>query len=71
MIDRPLVFGNVPSIMVSRDHVSRFLEFFKNRSVYFEACSCSFQQNFHLVKFPALENEDVEDLLDQLSRAQA
>ena len=68
MIDRPLVFGNVPSIMVSRDHVSRFLEFFKTRSVYFEACS--FQQNFHLVQFPALGNEDVEDLLDQLGRSQ-
>jgi len=69
MIDRPLVFGNVPSIMVYRDHVSRFLEFFKNRSVYFEACS--FQQNFHLVQFPSMSGEDVEDLLDQLSRVEA
>ena len=66
MINRPLVFGSVPSIMVSRDHVSRFLDFFKNHAVQFEAFR--FQQNFHLVRFPALTGEDVEELLDRLAR---
>ena len=66
ILNRPLVFGTIPSVILNRDHVSSFLAFFRTRQVYFEATR--FQQNFHLVRFPSLSAESVEDLLDQLTR---
>jgi hypothetical protein len=66
ILNRPLVFGTVPSVILNRDHVSSFLQFLSSRKVYFEAMR--FQQNFHLVRFPSLTSESVEDLLDQLTR---
>ena len=66
ILDRPLVFGTVPSVILNRDRVSSFLAFLSSRNVYFEAMR--FQQNFHLVRFPSLTSESVEDLLDQLAR---
>ena len=46
--------------------MSRFMDFFRTRSVHFEAFR--FEQNFHLVRFPSLTEEDVHDLLDQFAR---
>jgi hypothetical protein len=65
-LDRPLVFGNVPSVILNRDCISRFITFFKTRHVPFEATR--FQQNFHLVRFPSMTAESVEEILDQCTR---
>lgn len=65
-LDRPLVFGNVPSVILNRECIARFLNFFRTRQVPFEAMR--FQQNFHLVRFPSLTTETVEELLDGITR---
>ncbi len=70
MIDRPLVFGTeVPSIMIYHAQVNRFHQFFDSLRVRFE--TSPFQQSFELIKFPSLTNQNVEDLLDRLSRAES
>jgi hypothetical protein len=70
MIDRPLVFGNeVPSIMIYHAEINRFHRFFDSLRVRIE--TSRFQQNFELIKFPSLTNQNVEDLLDRLSRAES
>ena len=70
MIDRPLVFGNeVPSIMIYHAQVNRFHQFFNSLRIRFE--TSPFQQSFELIKFPSLTNQNVEDLLDRLSRAES
>jgi hypothetical protein len=66
MLDRPLVFGNeVPSIMINHEQINRFHTFFDSLRVRIE--TSRFQQSFELIKFPALTNQHVEELLDRLS----
>jgi hypothetical protein len=67
-LDRPLVFGDVPSVILSRSAVGAFLHFFRTREVRFEAMLFQQNINFHLVRFPSLNAESVEDLLDQFTR---
>jgi hypothetical protein len=67
-LDRPLVFGAIPSVILNRDCISRFIQFFKTRHVHFEAVHFQHDVNFHLVRFPSLTAELVEDLLDQCTR---
>ena len=65
MLDRPLVFGNeVPAIMIKHEQVGRFHAFFEGLRVRIE--TSRFQQSFELIKFPALTNARVEELLDIL-----
>jgi hypothetical protein len=67
-LERPLVFGDVPSVILSRAAVGDFLAFFRARHVRFEAMLFQHDINFHLVRFPLLTAEGVEELLDQLMR---
>ena len=67
MIHRPLVFGqDVPAVMINRDQVRRFTHFFSGRRVPFE--TRPFQESFEMICFPTLSSDDVENLLDQLTR---
>lgn len=67
-LERPLVFGEIPSVILSRAAVGDFLQFFRARQVRFEAMLFQHDINFHLVRFPSMSAESVEDLLDQLTR---
>jgi len=67
MIDRPLVFGNdVPSIMIYHEQIKSFHAFFESARVFIE--TSPFQRSFELIRFPSLNHERVEELLDQLGK---